>query len=128
MKRNKRPLKERFRNLKYARKYLAAAKASGDEKTFKYAARVFRALIKGARERELTARHLLIHQELIPHAGRSEMKALQEYMERRGWRSLWGHDNRMYRILREAAERYAAASKQGSPVSKKRKKYRPCPL
>jgi hypothetical protein len=106
------PLKERMRDLKYARKYLAAAKAAGDEKAFNAAARVLRTIIRGARERELIARHLLIHQEQIPKAKRSEIKALEEFVGRRGWRCLWGHDNRMYRILRDAAERFVS-SKHG---------------
>src|SRR4051812_19035200 len=58
----------------------------------------------GARQRELTARHLLLHPELIAKASASDLAALREYISRKGWRSLYGHDRRMYRLLRAGVE------------------------
>ena len=58
----------------------------------------------GARWREVTARQLLLHPVAVPRATAEELEALQAYIDRRGWRSLYGHDRRMYRILRARAE------------------------
>lgn len=60
----------------------------------------------GARERELTARHLLLHQEQIPTASVADRAALDEFVKFRQWESLRGHDDRMYRILKNAVARY----------------------
>jgi hypothetical protein len=65
----------------------------------------FRRHIRGARERELTARHLLLNPERIASASPAELEALKEYIHDRGWRSLYGHDRRMYRLLRAGAEK-----------------------
>jgi hypothetical protein len=68
----------------------------------------FRKRIRGARERELTARHLLLHLDKLSEARPEDLSALDEYVKRGGWRSLYGHDRRMYRMLRAGAERYLA--------------------
>ena len=62
------------------------------------------ASIAGARQRELTARHLLLHPELVATASAADRAALREYIDRKGWRSLYGHDRRMYRLLRAGVE------------------------
>ena len=61
--------------------------------------------IKGARAREMKARHLLLHQDLIPGASEADRAALREYVHDGTWRSLYGHDRAMYRLLRAAVER-----------------------
>jgi hypothetical protein len=61
--------------------------------------------IRGARERELTARHFLLHPERITSASPEDLEALREYIHDRGWRSLYGHDRRMYLLLRAGAEK-----------------------
>jgi hypothetical protein len=64
----------------------------------------FRKLIHGARARELAARHLLLHPEQVRTAGPAALAALRDYLQDKGWRSLYGHDRRMYRLLRAGAE------------------------
>ena len=71
----------------------------------------FRKRIHGARERELTARHLLLHLGKLSEARPEDLSALDEYVKRAGWRSLYGHDRRMYRMLRAGAERYLAGGR-----------------
>jgi hypothetical protein len=63
----------------------------------------FRQYIKGARERDLMARHLLIHPEQIPKAFKAAREALADYLLNRRWRSLYNHDRRMYLLLRAGA-------------------------
>lgn len=65
----------------------------------------FRRHIRGARERELAARHFLLHPDRIASASAAELEALREYIHARNWRSLYGHDRRMYRLLRAGAEK-----------------------
>jgi hypothetical protein len=65
----------------------------------------FRRLIRGARDRELTARHLLLHPDQVESATPEDLHALREYIKDRGWASLYGHDRRMYRLLRAGAEK-----------------------
>lgn len=65
----------------------------------------FRRLIKGARERELAARHLLLHPHKFPTASLEEHQALAEYLADQEWRSLYGHDRRMYYLLRAGVEK-----------------------
>ena len=55
----------------------------------------FRRLIKGARERELAARHLLLHPHKFPTASLEDRQALAEYLADQEWRSLYGHDRRV---------------------------------
>jgi hypothetical protein len=69
----------------------------------------FRRLIKGARHRELTARYLLLHLAQIPSASVAEREALEEYISDETWKSLYAHDRRMYRLLREGVEKLKAA-------------------
>ena len=45
--------------------------------------------IEGARNRELTARHLLLHRNEIETASEADLAALREYIEDHGWRSLY---------------------------------------
>jgi hypothetical protein len=71
----------------------------------------FRKWIRGARERELMARHLLLHLDELSEARPEDLSALDEYVKRGGWRSLYGHDRRMYRMLRAGAERYLAGKR-----------------
>src|SRR5258708_6938998 len=78
----------------------------GRKKLSLEAARQIVARSHGARERELTARHLLLHPENISKATDAERSALDDYVRRAAWRSLWHHDKRMYRLLREAGEKY----------------------
>jgi hypothetical protein len=65
----------------------------------------FRRLIKGARERELTARHLLLNLENIATASVEDRQALAEYLADEEWKSLYGHDRRMYYLLRAGVEK-----------------------
>lgn len=65
----------------------------------------FRRLIKGARERELTARHLLLNPEQIATASVEDRQALSEYVADEEWKSLYGHDRRMYRLSRAGVEK-----------------------
>jgi hypothetical protein len=69
----------------------------------------FRRLIKGARHRELTARHLLLHPETIATAASEDRQALEEYLSDQTWKSLYGHDRRMYYLLRAGVEKYKSA-------------------
>jgi hypothetical protein len=63
----------------------------------------FRQYIRGARDRDLMARHLLIHPEQVPKASKAAREALEDYLINRRWQSLYNHDRRMYLILREGA-------------------------
>jgi hypothetical protein len=63
----------------------------------------FRDYIKGARERDLTARDLLLHPEQIERASKADREALEDYLLNRRWRSLYNHDRRMYLLLRAGA-------------------------
>lgn len=65
----------------------------------------FRRYIRGARERELAARYFLLSPDRISSASPAELGALRSYIRDRGWRSLYGHDRRMYRLLRAGAEK-----------------------
>ena len=67
--------------------------------------RAFRAYIAGARHRDLTARHLLLHPEMVSKASAEDLAALNEYIRERRWKSLYHHDRRMYRFLRGGAEK-----------------------
>lgn len=67
--------------------------------------KAFRRHIKGARAREMKARHLLLHQDLIPGSSEADLAALREYVQDGTWRSLYGHDRPMYLLLRAAVER-----------------------
>jgi hypothetical protein len=60
--------------------------------------------LKGARKRELAARYLLLHLDAIPTASVEDLKSLDEYVSATGWKSLYGHDRGMYRLLRRGAE------------------------
>jgi hypothetical protein len=64
----------------------------------------FRKLIHGARARELAARQLRLHPERVGSAQPEELATLREYLQDKGWRSLYGHDRRRYRLLRAGAE------------------------
>jgi len=75
----------------------------------------FRKFIRGARERELTARHLLLHPDKVASALPEELAALREYVKDGGWKSLYSHDRRMYRLLREGAEKLQRAFPSGLP-------------
>jgi hypothetical protein len=57
-------------------------------------AQAFRKLIHGARARELAARHLLLPPEQVGPARPAALAALREYLQDKGWRSLYGHDRR----------------------------------
>jgi hypothetical protein len=70
-----------------------------------------RTYIQGARQRELTARRLLLHPEMGSKASEEDLAALQEYIRERRWRSLYHHDRRMYRLLRAGAEKTEDSSK-----------------
>jgi hypothetical protein len=61
--------------------------------------------IRGARDRELTARHLLLHPDKVASASPEAMAALRAYVQERGWRSMYNHDRRMYLLLRAGAEK-----------------------
>ncbi len=62
-----------------------------------------RQYILGARDRDLMARHLLIHPDQIPKAPKAARDALADYLLNRRRRSLYNHDRRMYWILRAGA-------------------------
>lgn len=62
--------------------------------------------VRGARRRELAARYLLLHLDQVPTATPEDRAALDEYVIRAGWKSLYGRDRRMYQLLRGAAEKY----------------------
>lgn len=92
--------------------YLRRIVRSGNEKARAEAVQIVREsgfldFCKGARQRELVARHLLFHPENISKASQEDRMALEEYVKHRGWSSLYNHDRRMYRLLRLAAEKYA---------------------
>ena len=70
----------------------------------------FRRLIKGARERELAARHLLLHPHKVPTASSEDRQALAEYLADQEWKSLYGHDRRMYYLLRAGVEKLKTIS------------------
>jgi hypothetical protein len=73
----------------------------------------FKKFISGSRERELTARHLLLTPSAIPKASEADLQALAGYLRVRGWSSLYGHDRRMWRLLRDGAERFLQADIPG---------------
>jgi len=60
----------------------------------------FKEFIAGSRERELTARHLLLTPSVIPKASEADLQALAEYIRERGWSTLYGHDRRMWKLSR----------------------------
>ena len=60
----------------------------------------------GAGQREHVARYFLLHLDKLPKATMEELAALNEYVSKQTWKTLYGHDRRMYRILRASAERY----------------------
>ena len=62
---------------------------------------------QGARKGELTARHLLLHPQEVSTATPEEIDWLRAYLFREGWRTLYAHDRRMYRLLREGAGKLA---------------------
>ncbi|MGH7972910.1 MAG: hypothetical protein ACREIC_29700 [Limisphaerales bacterium] len=59
--------------------------------------------IRGARDLDLTARHLLIQPEQIPKAAKASRDALADYQLNRSWRSLYNHDWQVCWILRAGA-------------------------
>jgi hypothetical protein len=65
----------------------------------------FRNHIAGARQRELTARYLLLHPEEVAKASPEQMIALREYIEDGGWKNLYNHDRRMWQMLRAGVQR-----------------------
>lgn len=65
----------------------------------------FRNYIRGARDRELTARHLILHPDKVALASPEELAALREYIAEKGWRSMYNHDRRMYLLLRAGVEK-----------------------
>jgi hypothetical protein len=67
--------------------------------------KAFRQFIHGARARELAARHLLLHPHQVTSASPEDLAALKDYVKDRGWGSLYGHDRRMYKLLRAGAEK-----------------------
>jgi hypothetical protein len=67
--------------------------------------KAFRIFISGARDRELTARHLLLHPDQVSSASAQDLQAMRDYIKDRGWTSLYGHDRRMYWLLRAGAEK-----------------------
>ncbi len=73
----------------------------------------FWARIKGSRARELTARHLLLNQGEIAAASPEDIVALQDYVSRQGWRSLYMHDRGMYLLLRNGAREYLKSHRSG---------------
>jgi hypothetical protein len=75
----------------------------------------FWARIKGSRARELTARHLLLNRGAIATASSEDIAALQEYVARQGWRSLYMHDRGMYLLLRNGAREYLRSHGSGQP-------------
>jgi len=79
----------------------------------------FRKLIHGARARELAARHLLLHPDQVSSAAPADLAALQNYLAEGGWRSLYGHDRRMYRLLRAGVEQLQRAGWTGTKVAAK---------
>jgi hypothetical protein len=72
---------------------------------------------KGARWRELTARHLLLHLELLQSASAAEIQAFTHYVKGEKWRGLYFHDRAMYLTLRRQAELHAAATRQSVGVT-----------
>jgi hypothetical protein len=60
----------------------------------------------GARQRELTARYLLLHQDRIGQASAEDLAALEEYCGGQRWKSMRGHDKGMYQLLRAGVAKY----------------------
>jgi hypothetical protein len=79
----------------------------------------FKKLIRGARARELTARHLLLHPNQVASASAEDLAALRDYVVEEGWRSLYGHDRRMYKLLKAGAQKLLLQSSRHIPVSKR---------
>jgi hypothetical protein len=75
---------------------------------------------RGARCRELAARYLLLHQDQLGEASRKDLNALAEYVREQRWKSLYGHDRPMYKLLRAGAEKFLGQEiRQFATVSKK---------
>lgn len=66
--------------------------------------RAFKKYLTGARERDLTARHLLLHPGDVAKASPEQLVVLREYIKDGGWKSLYNHDRRMWRLLRAGAQ------------------------
>ena len=60
----------------------------------------------GARRREMVARHFLLNLTELSGATVDKLAALNEYVVKETWKTLYGHDRRMYRILRAGVDRY----------------------
>jgi len=58
--------------------------------------------------RATTARHPLLHLDALPGATPEEWSALNEYVERRGWKSMYHHDRPMHSLLQTAAAKYSS--------------------
>ena len=66
------------------------------------------ARIQGARQRELAARHWLLHLDQLDRGSEEDLRALGEYVRAETWKSLYGHDRAMYLLLRAGVEKYRA--------------------
>jgi len=56
--------------------------------------------------RATTAHHLLLDLDALPGATPEELSALNEYVERRGGKSMYHHDRPMHALLQTAATKY----------------------
>lgn len=96
-------------------------------------------VVRGARDRDLAARHLLLHPEDIAGASVHDLWALKDYLACETWKGLCGHDRPMYRLLRAGVpraqdelrkrmrrmiEENTAEVQQKSPNAKTRKLFR----
>lgn len=70
--------------------------------------------IRGARRRELEARHLLLHPEEVRNATAESLASLEEYVQAQGWRSLYHHDRAMYRLLKAGASKLRGTIPHGN--------------
>ena len=75
-------------------------------------ARINAARSVGARKRELNARHLLLHLDQLDHASPEDLAALVEYVRAGTWKSLYGHDRRMYLLLQAGVVNYKEQTKR----------------
>jgi hypothetical protein len=58
---------------------------------------------RGAQARSLAAEHLLLNPNEFPRASKEDAQSLVEYVREKGWKTLYRHDRRMYKLLKDGA-------------------------
>jgi len=67
----------------------------------------------------LTARHLLLHLGELKEATPEQLDAVREYLTDEGWKSLYNHDRRMWRLLRDGVQRLESEGVPGVDIPEK---------